>query len=92
MEFYNTHILTRDLVHAAGGGVAAAVRAARKRERRTACIGNLFAFLGLLVSLPLIWRFSVGRAAAISSAKTATGFPRSARTTRWESTASACCW
>ena len=82
----------RDLVHAAGGSDAAAVCAAGKREPRIACSAICSRFIGLLVSLPLMWRFQVGARRAISSARPPTGFPRSARTTRWASTASASCW
>ena len=64
----------------------------RDSENAHRVIGNLFGFLGLIVSLPLIWRFSLDTPRATSSAKRTTGFPPSARTTRWASTASASCW
>ena len=93
MEFYNTHILTVVLFTPLVGALLL-LFVPRDSENAHRVIGNLFAFLGLIVSLPLIWRFSLDprRAALPVSRKITTGFPRSARTTRWASTASACCW
>ena len=52
----------RDPVHAAGGGVVL-LFVPRDSENAHRVIGNLFGFLGLIVSLPLIWRFSLARRA-----------------------------
>jgi len=58
MEFYNTHILTVVLFTPL---VGALVLLFVPRDSATAhrIIGNLFGFLGLIVSLPLIGRFSL---------------------------------
>src|SRR3984893_8144009 len=58
MEFYNTHILTVVLFTPRVGSL---VLLFVPRDSATAhrVIGNLFALLGLVVSLPLIWRFSL---------------------------------
>src|SRR6266851_183385 len=58
MEFYNTHILTVVLFTPLVGSL---VLLFVPRDSATAhrVIGNLFGFLGLIVSLPLIWRFSL---------------------------------
>jgi NADH-quinone oxidoreductase subunit M len=58
MDFYNTHILTVVLFTPL---VGALVLLFVPRDSATAhrVIGNLFAFLGLIVSLPLIWRYSL---------------------------------
>src|SRR5882757_8411584 len=60
MEFYNTHILTvvqfTPLV-----GALLLVFVPRDSENAHRVIGNLFAFLGLIVSLPLMWRFSLAQ-------------------------------
>jgi NADH-quinone oxidoreductase subunit M len=58
MEFYNTHILTVVLFTPLAGSL---VLLFVPRDNATAhrVIGNLFGFLGLIVSLPLIWRFSL---------------------------------
>jgi len=62
MEFYNTHILTVVLFTPLVGSL---VLLFVPRDSVTAhrVIGNLFGFLGLIVSLPLIWRFSLDPAA-----------------------------
>src|ERR1700684_1159766 len=58
MEFYNTHILTVVLfTPLVGSLVLLFVPRASATAHRV--IGNLFCFLGLIVSLPLIWRFSL---------------------------------
>jgi NADH-quinone oxidoreductase subunit M len=58
MEFYNTHILTVVLFTPLVGSL---VLLFVPRDSATAhrVIGNFFGFLGLIVSLPLIWRFSL---------------------------------
>jgi NADH-quinone oxidoreductase subunit M len=58
MEFYNTHILTVVLFTPL---VGALVLLFVPRENVTGhrIIGNLFALIGLIDSLPLIWRFSL---------------------------------
>jgi NADH-quinone oxidoreductase subunit M len=58
MEFYNTHILTVVLFTPL---VGALVLLFVPRDNATAhrVVGNIFGLLGLLVSLPLIWRFSL---------------------------------
>jgi NADH-quinone oxidoreductase subunit M len=58
MEFYNSHILTVVLFTPLVGSL---VLLFVPRDSVTAhrVIGNLFALLGLIVSLPLIWRFSL---------------------------------
>src|SRR5579871_3237527 len=62
MDFYNTHILTVVLFTPLVGSL---VLLFVPRDSATAhkVIGNLFGFLGLVVSLPLIWRFSLDAAA-----------------------------
>src|SRR6202050_3877875 len=61
-EFSNTHILTGVLFTPLVGSL---VLLFVPRDSLTAhrVIGNLFGFLGLIVSLPLIWRFSLDPAA-----------------------------
>ena len=58
MEFYNTHILTVVLFTPL---VGALLLLFVPRDSQTAhrVIGNLFALLGLIISLPLLWRFSL---------------------------------
>src|SRR5216683_1184051 len=58
MEFYNTHILTVVLFTPLVGALLL-LFVPRDSENAHRIIGNLFAFLGLIVSLPLIWRFSL---------------------------------
>src|ERR1700724_1721671 len=58
MEFYNTHILTVVLFTPLVGSLVL-LFVPRDSENAHRVIGNLFAFLGLILSLPLIWRFSL---------------------------------
>src|SRR5258705_10449457 len=58
MEFYNTHILTVVLFTPLVGALLL-LFVPRDSENAHRVIGNLFAFLGLIVSLPLLWRFSL---------------------------------
>jgi NADH-quinone oxidoreductase subunit M len=58
MEFYNTHILTVVLLTPLVGALLL-LFVPRDSENAHRVIGNLFGFLGLIVSLPLIWRFSL---------------------------------
>ena len=58
MEFYNTHILTVVLFTPLVGALLL-LFVPRDSENAHRVIGNLFAFLGLIVSLPLIWRFTL---------------------------------
>ena len=58
MEFYNTHILTVVLFTPLVGALLL-LFVPRDSENAHRVIGNLFAFLGLIVSLPLMWRFSL---------------------------------
>src|SRR5450631_3320056 len=58
MDFYNTHILTVVLFTPLVGALVL-LFVPRDSANAHRVIGNLFAFLGLIVSLPLIWRFSL---------------------------------
>ena len=58
MGFYHDHILTVVLFTPLVGALLL-LFVPRDSENAHRVIGNLFAFLGLLVSLPLIWRFSL---------------------------------
>src|SRR6202047_1267187 len=58
MEFYNTHILTVVLFTPLVGALVL-LFVPRDSANAHRVIGNLFAFLGLIISLPLIWRFSL---------------------------------
>src|SRR6202795_3713478 len=58
MEFYNTHILTVVLFTPLVGALLL-LFVPRDSENAHRVIGNLFAFIGLILSLPLIWRFSL---------------------------------
>src|SRR5258705_5135822 len=58
MEFYNTDILTVVLFTPLVGALLL-LFVPRDSENAHRVIGNLFAFLGLIVSLPLMWRFSL---------------------------------
>jgi NADH-quinone oxidoreductase subunit M len=62
MEFYNTHILSVVLFTPLVGALLL-LFVPRDSENAHRIIGNLFAFLGLIISLPLIWRFSLDPAA-----------------------------
>ena len=62
MEFYNTHILTVVLFTPLVGSLLL-LFVPRDSVTAHRVIGNLFGFLGLIVSLPLIWRFSLDPAA-----------------------------
>jgi len=62
MDFYNTHILTVVLLTPLVGAVLL-LFVPRENENAHRVIGNLFALLGLLLSLPLITRFSLDPAA-----------------------------
>jgi NADH-quinone oxidoreductase subunit M len=58
MDFYNTHILTVVLFTPLVGALLL-LFVPRDSENAHRVIGNLFAFLGLILSLPLISRFSL---------------------------------
>jgi NADH-quinone oxidoreductase subunit M len=58
MEFYNTHILTVVLFTPLAGAILL-LFVPRASETAHKVIGNLFALIGLLVSLPLVTRFSL---------------------------------
>src|SRR5579864_1328113 len=58
MEFYNTHILTVVLFTPLVGALLL-LFVPREMDNAHRVIGNVFAFLGLILSLPLIWRFSL---------------------------------
>ncbi len=58
MEFYNTHILSVVLFTPLVGALLL-LFVPRDSENAHRVIGNLFGFLGLIVSLPLLWRFSL---------------------------------
>src|SRR5271169_2005226 len=62
MDFYNTHILTVVLFTPLVGSLVLLFMP-RDNALVHKVIGNLFGFLGLIVSLPLIWRFSLDPAA-----------------------------
>ena len=62
MEFYHTHILTVVLFTPLVGALLL-LFVPREMDNAHRVIGNLFAILGLIVSLPLIWRFSLDPAA-----------------------------
>jgi len=58
MDFYNDHILSVVLFTPVVGALLLLV-VPRASENLHRVIGNIFGFLGLLVSLPLEWRFSM---------------------------------
>ena len=59
MEFYNTHILSVILFTPLAGAVLL-LFVPRESENAHRVLGNVFGLLGLLMSLPLLWRFQVG--------------------------------
>jgi NADH-quinone oxidoreductase subunit M len=59
MEFYNNHTLTVILFTPLVGALVL-LFVPRSSENGHRVLGNLFALLGFLVSLPLVWRFNVG--------------------------------
>jgi len=58
MDFYHTHILTVVLFTPLVGALVLLL-VPRENETGHRIIGNLFALIGLVVSLPLMWRFSL---------------------------------
>ncbi len=58
MDFYNDHILSVVLFTPVVGALLLLV-VPRASENLHRVIGNIFGILGLLVSLPLVWRFSM---------------------------------
>ena len=61
MEFYYSHILSVILFTPLVGSLVL-LFVPRESENGHRIIGNLFALLGLVVSLPLLWRFQIGAA------------------------------
>jgi len=59
MEFYNNHMLTVILLTPLVGAILL-LFVPRESENGHRVLGNLFALLGFVVSLPLVWRFNVG--------------------------------
>jgi len=59
MEFFRQHILTVVLFTPLVGAILA-LFIPREEENAHRVLGNVFGFLGLIVSLPLIWRFHPG--------------------------------
>jgi NADH-quinone oxidoreductase subunit M len=59
MEFYNNHTLTVILFTPLVGAILL-LFVPRESENGHRVLGNLFALLGFVVSLPLVWRFNVG--------------------------------
>jgi NADH-quinone oxidoreductase subunit M len=62
MGFYDNHILTVVLFTPLVGSILL-LFVPRESENAHRVIGNVFALLGLIVSLPLLWRFSLDPAA-----------------------------
>ena len=91
MEFYNNHILSVILFTPLVGAILL-LFVPRESENAHRVLGNLFALLGFVVSLPLVWKIQRRDSGLPVPRDPPTGFPRSARITRWESTASASCW
>ena len=58
MDFYNSHILSVVLLTPLVGAIAL-LFVPRESENGHRILGNLFAFVGFILSLPLIWRFSL---------------------------------
>src|SRR4029077_14572336 len=61
MQFFDNHILSVILFTPLVGAILL-LFVPRESENAHRVIGNLFGFLGLLVSLPLLWRFQIGAA------------------------------
>src|ERR1700732_2951825 len=61
MLFSDSHILSTILFTPLAGAVLM-LFVSRENANAHRWIGNIFGFLGLLVSLPLLWRFNVGDA------------------------------
>jgi NADH-quinone oxidoreductase subunit M len=59
MDFYKSHILSVILFTPLVGALVG-LFISREKAAAHRWIGNIFGFLGLLVSLPLIWRFPIG--------------------------------
>ncbi len=59
MEFYSNHTLTVILFTPLVGAILL-LFVPRESENGHRVLGNLFALLGFVVSLPLVWRFNVG--------------------------------
>src|ERR1700733_13433866 len=59
MDFYSSHILSVILFTPLVGSIVL-LFVPRESENGHRIIGNLFALLGLIVSLPLLWRFQIG--------------------------------
>jgi NADH-quinone oxidoreductase subunit M len=60
MEFFGKHILSVVLFTPLVGSMLA-LFIPRENEQAHRILGNVFGFLGLIVSLPLIWRFQPGQ-------------------------------
>jgi NADH-quinone oxidoreductase subunit M len=60
MEFFQSHILTVILFTPLVGAILA-LFISRENANVHRILGNVFGFLGLIVSLPLLWRFQVGQ-------------------------------
>ena len=56
MEFYNAHILSVILFTPLAGALLM-ILVPREKENAHRLLGNIFGFLGLAVSVPLVWRF-----------------------------------
>jgi len=59
MQFYDSHILSVILFTPLAGAILL-LFVPRESENAHRVLGNLFALLGLLTSLPLLWRFDAG--------------------------------
>jgi NADH-quinone oxidoreductase subunit M len=59
MQFYDSHILSVILFTPLVGAIVLLL-VPREEENALRVIGNAFGILGLVVSLPLIWRFQIG--------------------------------
>ncbi len=87
MLFSDSHILSTILFTPLIGAILM-LFIPRERADLHRWMGNIFGFLGLVVSLPLILALSIrgGRAAIPIRGKLRTGFLRSARISLWAST------